>query len=372
MIMGKIRPHLHDKNQQQQIITAICDWYYCHQRPLLWRMPYAKNKIYHHHNPYYVWVSEIMLQQTTVATVMKRFQEFIQKFPTIKDLAQANQDDILATWAGLGYYARARNLYRCAQEIMACYNGEFPRDKKTLLSLPGIGDYTASAIASIAFGQSYIAFDTNIKRVLSRFFADDSQPEILSKSLKQKAQFLAQDENIGAINQALMDIGATICLTKKQPLCQDCPLQTFCLGQKYYQYYPILPPKKKRSICYGHIVIVESHDGTKILQIKQQEKSVYGGMWLLPHYGWLDKKDHIDLPIMFDKIHKSDITIKHVFTHFTLLAEIHYCQANQESLLHNHHHWRWVNKLDIAKSGMPSLMVKVWSHYDTVSSTSKN
>lgn len=358
---GNIR-RTYNISQRDDIVKKLLNWYYHHQRHLEWRSYFEYEKT-QSVNPYHVWISEIMLQQTTVATIKKRFSLFIQQFPNIKILAQASRDDVLSAWAGLGYYARARNLHDCAQKLWQQYNGNFPQTKPEIITLPGIGDYTASAISSIAFQQPHLAIDTNIKRVLARLFADDNAGEGLVNNIKKNGAFLSNHRYIGAINQALMDIGADICLAKKKPLCAQCPLENYCQGKAEYQKYPFKAVKKQRPYRHGHVVLIESHDNNAILLYRQHEKSVYGGMWLFPHYGWLDNDNQLKLPFEIGEIKDCQFSVKHIFTHFSLNAKIYHAQAINDMTLHNHPHYRWCSKNELLDIGMPSLMVKIWKKY---------
>lgn len=291
----------------------ILDWYDHHGRKDL---PWQKNK-----TPYRVWLSEVMLQQTQVKTVIPYFQKFIKNFPTTKKLAQAQLDEVLKHWAGLGFYARARNLHRTAQIIQSEYNGKFPTDLLELQKLPGIGRSTAGAIVSLSMNQSAPILDGNVKRVLTRLFAIDSFPydSKTQKELWQLAENLTPRECCADYTQAMMDLGATVC-TPDQPKCKICPVNKFCLGYKEGkpETYPVAKPGKKipeRSIQL--LILYNSKD--EILLEKRPPIGIWGGLWSLPETQdedivlWGKKNYHCTI----GKI-KHLSTFKHAFSHFHL------------------------------------------------------
>ena len=212
-------------NKTETLITkTLLDWYRQHQRILPWR---------ENPDPYRVWISEIMLQQTRVETVIPYYQHFLKRFPTVKALAAASLDEVLKAWENMGYYARARHLHWAAQMIVDQLNGLIPDNRETLSGLPGIGPYTTGAILSIAFGQPVAAVDGNVRRVLSRLFAvkEPMDRPKTQRELQVRAEALLPKHSPGSFNQALMDLGAMIC-TPRIPNCQDCPIQRLCRGRK--------------------------------------------------------------------------------------------------------------------------------------------
>ena len=217
---------------------VLLDWYYQNKRDLPWR----KSK-----NPYYVWISEIMLQQTRVEAVKGYYMRFLEKLPKLEDLAKVNEDELLKLWEGLGYYSRARNLKKCAVKIMEEYDGKFPEKYKELLCLPGIGEYTAGAIASICFNEKVPAVDGNAIRVVMRLTNDEREigGQKIKNEIFQKLQKLMPEDS-GSFNQALMDLGATICIPNTEPRCNQCPLAEFCLANKEYTAKNI-PRKSKKN-----------------------------------------------------------------------------------------------------------------------------
>ncbi len=257
--------------------VKLLQWYDRNARVLPWRAVSPSRM-----DPYKVWLSEIMLQQTTVAAVKEYFLNFTQKWPTVKALAAAPLDDVLKAWAGLGYYARARNLHKCANVIVSEHGGKFPDDLGALQKLPGIGPYTAGAIAAIAFDKPFAAVDGNVERVISRLDAietplPDSKPQI-----KTRAQALMTDHRAGDFVQALMDLGATIC-TPKSPNCQICPWTDDCDGRKQgiAATLPRKQPKKKIPTRQGHAYLAISNDGYILLR-RRAEKGLLGGMMEVP------------------------------------------------------------------------------------------
>jgi A/G-specific adenine glycosylase len=196
--------------------TRLLTWYDCHQRPLPWR----KTK-----SPFRIWVSEIMLQQTRVAVVIERYREFLKRFPSLRSLAQSRESEVLAAWSGLGYYRRARSLRKAAQQVLRDHHGRIPRDPSQLKTLPGVGDYTAAAIASIAFGQPHAVVDGNVRRVLTRV----AGKSVSATSTWKHAQALLSAERPGDFNQAMMELGATVCLPA--PKCAACPVQELCVSK---------------------------------------------------------------------------------------------------------------------------------------------
>ncbi|MCB1215067.1 MAG: A/G-specific adenine glycosylase [Deltaproteobacteria bacterium] len=265
----------------------LLQWFQDFQRPLPWR----KNQ-----NPYSIWVSEIMLQQTQVATVIPYFERFMKRFPSLQDLAKASEEEVLSFWSGLGYYRRARFLHRGAQEVQNKYQGKIPNNFKDLKNIPGIGDYTAGAIASIAFQQASPVVDGNVIRVLSRFYAlqGHAKEGTLIKKIWEKAQALVQGPQPGDFNQALMELGATLCRVKA-PDCGHCPIAQNC--QAYQKAkpedYPQSPPKPKVLRLHRLVALCQPQDKTQeILLVKKKKPKWFQGLWELPHE-YIQAKDEV-------------------------------------------------------------------------------
>ncbi len=254
---------------------AVLNWFDEHGRhDLPWQ---------HDKTPYRVWVSEIMLQQTQVATVIPYYHKFMVSFPDVQSLAQASTDEVLHHWTGLGYYARARNLHKCAQTVVENYGGSFPKDTDKLQGLSGIGRSTAGAVASISMGLPSAILDGNVKRVLSRFHAIEGWPG--NKKIADEMWLIAEaytpKKRTGDYTQAMMDLGATLC-SRSKPKCEICPLMPQCeaYAQSRVKDFPFSKPKKEKPIKSTRMLIIE-HDG-QILLKQQPETGIWGGLWIFP------------------------------------------------------------------------------------------
>ena len=306
------------------LVTNLLHWYDTHQRVLPWRSVPG-----HAPNPYQIWLSEIMLQQTTVATVKDYFARFVQRWPTIECLAQATLDDIFHVWQGLGYYSRARHLHTCAQILARDYKGFIPSDEETLLTLPGIGPYTAAAIAAIAYNQPTIPVDGNIVRVFSRLLCLTTPLPSLKKEIYCLVRKMIPPRRSGDFAQALMDLGATIC-RPRNPRCEICPLQTICKGynQGMAQNLPIPAPKENKPRRYGIAFWVENNN-QEILLEKRPTKGLLAGLIGLPTTQWRDKPWDLNGEEVFPYAPKGVETweplskrVSHTFTHFNLELKI--------------------------------------------------
>ncbi|CAA6604664.1 A/G-specific adenine glycosylase [Rhodospirillaceae bacterium LM-1] len=294
-------------------MRPLLAWYDANKRDLPWRA---------NTDPYRVWLSEVMLQQTTVPTVLGYFDRFLARWPTIGDLAKAPLDEVLAQWAGLGYYARARKLHECANVVAGARGGRFPETIEALQQLPGIGPYTARAIGAIAFDINVVPLDGNIERVTARLFAVALPLPQAKPKLGELAQSLAFPERPGDLAQALMDLGATVC-TPQKPACQRCPISQDCLGLRkgISQSLPLREKRAARPSRHGVVFYAERKSDGAILLRKRPEKGLLGGMLELPGTDWRAKAwtDHEALahaPAGSDW-HKAG-RVKHVFTHFAL------------------------------------------------------
>lgn len=255
---------------------TVLAWYDVHGRK---HLPWQQDI-----TPYRVWVSEIMLQQTQVATVIPYYQRFMQHFPIVQQLAAASQDEVLHLWTGLGYYARGRNLHAAAQQVVSQWQGCFPRSVEQLAELPGIGRSTAGAIASISMGIRAPILDGNVKRVLTRFFAIDGWPGVaaINQQLWQIADTLTPDHSHQQYTQAMMDLGATVC-TRSKPRCGICPLQPQCQGYASGTptHYPHSKPKKEKPEKTTYLLMLEHPNGSQLLQQRPQT-GIWGGLWSYP------------------------------------------------------------------------------------------
>jgi len=316
------------KRKEQVFSKHLLAWYDKHKRFLPWRISPP--------NPYYTWLSEIMLQQTTVVTVIPYFQAFIKKWPTVEDLAGASLDEVLTAWQGLGYYSRARNLHRCAQALA----DSFPSKEEDLLKLPGIGSYTAAAIASIAFEQKATAVDGNVIRVLSRYFVIETLHPI--REVKAKLETLLPQGRYGDFTQALMELGALLC-RPKNPLCSSCPLQINCQAHilGIAENFPYKKPKEKIPTRYTTAFILRREDGAVLLR-KRAPKGLLGGMMEVPTTPWDTQKGE-----------RKGRRVRHTFTHFHLEVDVCH-QTNGEAF-----EGIWVHPQDLKDHPLPTLMKKI-------------
>lgn len=299
-----------DKNEFQR---ALLSWYHENKRSLPWRDD---------PRPYFVWISEIMLQQTRVEAVLGYFERFIGRLPSIKDLAEISDDELHKLWEGLGYYNRAKNLKKAAQLIRAEYGGELPPSYEELLKLPGIGEYTAGAIASIAFGLSTPAVDGNVLRVFSRIRQDsrDISLEATKKEVSAYVKALLPSDEAGHFNQALMELGALICLPNGRPKCEICPVKELCLAHREgdEMAYPVKKAPKKRRIEERTIVLIANKKGEFLIQ-KREEKGLLSGLWEFPSFGGhIDeravKERLLEMGLNCSQLHRIEAS-KHIFSH---------------------------------------------------------
>lgn len=338
---------------------TMLDWYDRHHRTLPWRAEPGETP-----DPYHVWLSEIMLQQTTVITVGPYFAAFLQRWPTVTALAKAELDDVLHAWQGLGYYARARNLHKCAKVVAAEYDGIFPDTEDGLLKLPGIGPYTAAAVAAIAFNRHSSPVDGNIERVISRLFALETPLPDVKPEIKQKSAALTPSDRPGDYAQALMDLGATIC-TPRNPACGICPWQTPCDGRKS-GLAPDLPKKRKKPAKptrVGYAFWIRRDDG-KILVRRRPEKGLLGGLYEVPGSDWrtIDTPDDVMLseaPIKA-KWTELDGTVGHTFTHFHLDVTVLATELTTTECEKLDGSWTTIDGL--SDFALPTLMKKIVRH----------
>lgn len=286
---------------EQRAAKRLLDHYDRNARALPWRNPPGAPPP----DPYVVWLSEVMLQQTTVATVTPRFRRFVERWPTVEALAAAPGEDVLQEWAGLGYYARARNLIACAREVAA--RGGFPRTEAELGKLPGLGAYTAAAIAAIAFGERATVVDTNVARVIARYYGVATSLNQAREEIRSLAEAMTPADRPGDFAQAMMDLGATIC-RPRAPRCPDCPLAAGCaaFASGNPGAYPAPKPRRQRPHRNGIAWWIERDDA--IWLVRRPDKGLLGGMAALPGTEWSDERPATP-PIA---------TIAHGFTHFML------------------------------------------------------
>ena len=342
-----------EQGLHEDLAGKLLAWYGIHARDLPWREKRGATP-----DPYRVWLSEIMLQQTTVATVRGYYIKFLSLWPRVSDLAKASQDDVLRAWAGLGYYARARNLHACAKEIAIVWNGKFPETEAELRKLPGIGPYTSAAIASIAFDGRHAAVDGNVERVITRLYAIETALPEAKPLIRGKAQALVPELRAGDFAQALMDLGATIC-TPRTANCQICPWTEYCEGRKLgiAESLPRKQAKAKIPTRLGIAFWVERNDGHILLR-RRPQKGLLGGMMEIPSTAWEAKLPRKVTAPMEAKWTKLKIPVEHTFTHFHLRLDVWKTSAANSSLPEDGD-YRWVHKNDLAEEALPSLMRKV-------------
>jgi len=307
---------------QAPISARLLRWYAAHARDLPWRRT---------RDPYRVWVSEIMLQQTQVETVIPYYRRWLKRFPTARALAAAPLSDALAMWEGLGYYSRARNLHRAAQRVVEEFGGRVPREAASLRALPGVGRYTAGAIASIAFGANAAVLDGNIKRVLARVFnlADDVKSAAGEKKLWALAESILPSGRAGEHNQAMMDLGATIC-RPQTPLCDSCPLMTLCKARRLgLQNKRPVTRRKPATPHYDVTAAIIRHHG-RVLIAQRPAHKMLGGLWEFPggkHEGGESLPDCLKREIweelrMKIEVGEQRLTLKHAYTHFRITLHV--------------------------------------------------
>ena len=310
--------------QTADLAAILLAWYDVHAREMPWRTPPAQRKRGVLPDAYAVWMSEIMLQQTTVATVRDYFQRFQARWPTVQDLAAAQDADVMGAWAGLGYYARARNLLKCARVVVADHGGRFPADHAALLSLPGIGPYTAAAIASIAFDQPYTVLDGNVERVMARMYDIHTPLPTAKPALMEKAEALTPAKRPGDYAQAVMDLGATIC-SPRNPACGICPWRAPCQARHAgtATALPKKTPKKAKPVRHGTVFLARRRDGAWLLETRP-EKGLLGGMLGWPGSDWVDVAEPLPqgLPPVEAQWTALAGEVRHTFTHFHLVLRV--------------------------------------------------
>ena len=319
----------------QNLTTQLLDWYTQYGRDMPWRVKGGA-----HPDAYAVWISEIMLQQTTVATVMDYFVRWMKKFPDIKTLAQADLQDVLLAWQGLGYYARARKIHECAHVLMEKYGGQIPNQRDTLLKLPGIGPYTASSICCFAFNQPETVVDGNVMRVIARLRGITK--EITAPDIYPMAQELTSPTHGADYASAIMDLGATVC-TPTNPKCTLCPWARACVAyQKGIQEQ--IPQIKKliKKEKFGRLYLIQNQKGEYLIR-KRSEKGLLSGLWEFP---WEE------IPALSPKKLPH---VVHVFTHFKLTLELVQAPENANDFPEG----IWVASQDFKNYPFPTLMQKV-------------
>ncbi|OAN51033.1 A/G-specific adenine glycosylase [Sphingobium sp. TCM1] len=340
---------MHVEGRDRKIADDLLVHYDVHARRLPWRAPPGANAA----DPYRVWLSEVMLQQTTVAAVGPYYAKFTDRWPTVGDLAASEDADLMAAWAGLGYYARARNLLACARAVVRDHGGRFPDTEDRLRALPGVGAYTAAAVAAIAFGRRAVVVDANVERVVARLFAIDTPLPAARPQIRAAADRITPDARAGDFAQAMMDLGATIC-TPRNPACGICPLRQDCAAFLTADpaAFPVKAAKKAKPHRLGHGWWIE-RDG-HVWLVRRADKGLLGGMRALPSSDWSAAPDSTPpIPARWTTI---DEPVAHVFTHFSLALRIHH--AHVEAGVTPEGDGAWWPIARIAEAGLPTLFAR--------------
>ena len=347
-----------------ETVRALLAWYDAERRDLPWRYGPRRKA-----DPYRVWLSEIMLQQTTVKAVIPYFVRFTARWPTVDALAAASLDDVLQMWAGLGYYSRARNLKACADAVVRDHGGAFPASEVALRTLPGIGPYTAAAIAAIAFGEKATPVDGNIERVVARLFAvrqplPKSKPEI-----KRLAETLTPSRRAGDFAQAMMDLGAEIC-TPRKPSCLMCPLQQDCAANAkgIADLLPVKAARAVRPTRFGIAFLVMREDGAVLLR-RRADAGLLGGMMEIPSTEWGDAPASTKNALRGAPVKAAwwpvAGAVTHVFTHFRLEMTVRRALVPADAALTfwaEQERCQWVHRRDLTTAALPSVMRKIIAH----------
>jgi A/G-specific adenine glycosylase len=361
---GVARKQLQFRLAGQDAAGALLDWYARERRELPWRAATGQTP-----DPYAVWLSEIMLQQTTVAAAIPYYQRFLARWPSVKALAAAKLDEVLSAWAGLGYYSRARNLHACARLVAEHHAGQFPQTEEGLRELPGIGPYTAAAIAAIAFGARATPVDGNIERVVARLFAVKTPLPAAKDEIRRLAATLTPEWRAGDFAQALMDLGASVC-TPKRPSCLMCPLQRDCsaYAQGIEAALPARAARPERPVRVGLAFLALREDAHVLLR-RRPEAGLLGGMLEVPSTAWAEM-----LPPVNEALRTAPVrgewwavpaTVTHTFTHFRLETLVYRAIVPADASLTfwaDPQRCRWVARRDLNRAALPSVMRKIIAH----------
>jgi len=342
--------------ETEKMRQALLDWYDRSGRSLPWRIRPEERAAGKTPNPYAVWLSEIMLQQTTVAHATPYWHRFLDEFPTVIDLANAPRDRVLTLWAGLGYYARARNLHKCAQTVRDDFGGLFPVTEEILLSLPGIGAYTAATMAAICANEPTNIVDGNVERVISRIFQVQTPLPKGKQDIRKLAATLACPDRPGDYGQALMDLGATVCAVRN-PQCTDCIWAAHCAANKDGSQtdYPRKTKKKKQPIRYGAVFVLES-EGDVLLE-RRPDEGLLGGMMGFPGTEWgVPPNDPLQSAPVQHNWRKLDGNVRHIFTHFDLRLDVYVASVSRPGRVKGY--WQSGDAMDAV--ALPTVMRKVY------------
>jgi len=340
--------------ENQTTRNMLIQWYRRHHRQLPWRET---------NDPYQIWVSEVMLQQTQIKTVLPYYQKFLRNFPNVKTLAKSNLQQVLKVWEGMGYYARARNIHRAAKIILEQYAQKFPDSWETLRELPGVGDYIAAAVLSIAFNQPYAVVDGNVKRVLARLYliTEPANKSSSYKTFKQTADGLLDHRYPGIFNQALMELGATVC-TPKNPDCESCPIRSRCRADKTGLAHQFPKRIKTPKTPVHHIAVGVVYKNNHMLITRRKSEGLLGGLWEFPG-GKIAKherpekacereiKEEVNLNVA---VTGHIAQVKHAYTHFKIVMDVFSCRyVSGEVKLKGPVDFRWITFHEIDQYPFP-------------------
>jgi A/G-specific adenine glycosylase len=349
-----VKPSRPDAQRNTQAVRKLLDWYRAEARRLPWRAPPGTLQ-----DPYAVWLSEIMLQQTTVTTVIPYFLKFMKRWPDFAALARADLGDVMSAWAGLGYYSRARNLHACARRIVEDHGGTMPADEERLLTLPGIGPYTAAAIAAIAFGRRAAPVDGNIERVLSRLVAIEEPLPASKPRIREIARALAPARHAGDFAQAMMDLGAGIC-TPRAPACEACPWNSLCAGRQrgIAAELPRREARKERPVRRGATFVLLSGQDEVYLE-RRDAKGLLAGMHGTPvtPFGPAFPVNTASLAPVHATFELLRAPVTHTFTHFDLELQVLVARPAPDDVRHLEGEWAPLSRL--ADFALPTLFRKV-------------
>ena len=341
--------------------TALLTWYDRHRRSLPWRAGPGEIA-----DPYHVWLSEIMLQQTTVTATFPYYESFLTRFPTIQALAAAPLEDVLAAWAGLGYYARARNLRRAALRILEEHAGELPTSFVALAALPGIGRSTAGAILALSHGVRLPILDGNARRVLARYFAVTGArgERACEARLWELAERCTPDARIAEYTQAIMDLGATVCV-RRRPLCRQCPLEAGCIARRTARQHELPEPRRPtlRARRRAFMVVALERSGSVLLE-RRPESGVWGGLWCLPEFTTASAAVAFirnTLGVLED-VPRPLAALEHAFTHFDLTITPLLVQCTGARFLVEEGRGLWYNLSEPARIGLPAPISTLLAH----------
>ncbi len=340
------------------IAERLLAWYDRHHRELPWRVTPAAAGAGARPDPYAVWLSEVMLQQTTVEAVKRYFLSFLARWPDVVSLARAPTDDVMKAWAGLGYYSRARNLKRCAEHVAGALGGRFPEHEAGLRALPGVGAYTAAAIAAIAFDRPAAVVDGNVERVVARLHAIATPLPAAKTAIRQAVEAMVPADRPGDFAQAMMDLGATLC-TPRRPACLACPVNLDCqaLAAGDPEPFPVKAPRRERPLRRGAAFVAVRADGAVLLR-KRAANGLLGGMAEVPTSGWTARQDGAAglEAAPFPAAWRRAGSVAHVFTHFSLDLSVFRADLDQKTAAPDGH-W-WADGETLGGEALPTVMKK--------------